>query len=75
MFSLFYSDTCGGVPDIPHSQHTVTDDSLSLGSSVTYECQKGYNMSGNDILFCGHQLPNKQLQWLGDYPHCVLSGK
>ena len=32
-------------------------------------------MSGNDTLFCGHELPNKQLQWLGDYPHCVLSGK
>ena len=75
MLSLFYSETCGGAPDIPHSQRTGTDDSLALGTSVTYDCQKGYIMSGNYTLFCGHELPTNQLQWLGDYPHCVLPGK
>ena len=62
------------MPDIPHSEHTVTDDSLALGTSVTYECQTGYTMSGNGMLFCEHERTTNQLQWLGDYPRCMLSG-
>ena len=41
---------------------------------MTYECQTGYTMSGNGMLFCGHERATNQLQWLGDYPRCMLSG-
>jgi len=30
-------------------------------------------MSGSDMLFYGYEVSIKQLQWLGDYPRCLLS--
>jgi len=71
MYLLSYSETCGSVPYIRHSLHTVNNDIPTKGTSVKYECQIGSTMNGNDTLFCEHKPPIKRLQWVGDRPHCT----
>ncbi|XP_025068734.1 complement component receptor 1-like protein [Alligator sinensis] len=66
---------CLPPPDIPHGRHsgTFTSDFV-YGSVVTYRCDKGYTLVGEDFIYCTTK-DEKNGEWSGPAPECQKTGK
>ncbi|XP_074078657.1 LOW QUALITY PROTEIN: complement receptor type 2-like [Macrotis lagotis] len=57
---------CQSPPEIPHGQHTSRNVAfLDLGTSVTYTCDHGYSLIGEDTIHC-----TSDGVWKPHVPHC-----
>ncbi|KYO24771.1 hypothetical protein Y1Q_0016592 [Alligator mississippiensis] len=66
---------CLPPPDIPRGRHsgTFTSDFV-YGSVVTYTCDKGYTLIGEDFIYCTTK-DEKNGEWSGPAPECQKTGK
>ncbi|KAJ8682121.1 hypothetical protein QAD02_017913 [Eretmocerus hayati] len=68
LYSLL-SDTRCGHPAVPmNARLSLSDDSLAVGSTATYNCDPGYELFGTNTLTCGNKG-----RWQGELPFCGVN--
>ncbi|KAK1158219.1 hypothetical protein AOXY_G23064 [Acipenser oxyrinchus oxyrinchus] len=62
--------TCSDPGDVDHSRRVMSMNKFSLGSTVQYICNKGYQLSGNSLLTC-YPHDSSGPKWSERLPKCM----
>ena len=60
---------CDNVPDVANGKRSPAEDSVTCGTKVTYTCNEGFAVEGDNVLEC---VIGGKLQ--GETPACRGSG-
>lgn len=62
--------TCQDPGNVEHSHKVITGSRFTVGSSVQYICNKGYVLSGSNLLTC-YNRDSATPKWNERLPKCV----
>ncbi|MGH0173996.1 UNVERIFIED_CONTAM: hypothetical protein FKN15_066642 [Acipenser sinensis] len=66
----FFVTTCSDPGDVEHSRRVLSMNKFSVGSTVQYICNKGYQLSGNSLLTC-YPHDSSGPKWSERLPKCM----
>eukprot|EP00062_Callorhinchus_milii_P015419 gi/632965621/ref/XP_007898982.1/ PREDICTED: seizure protein 6 homolog [Callorhinchus milii] len=61
---------CSDPGDLDHSRRIISDAKFSIGSTVQYICDKGYALTGSNILTCYNRQSGNP-KWSDRIPKCI----
>uniref|UniRef100_A0A4W3IWL0 Seizure related 6 homolog like n=1 Tax=Callorhinchus milii TaxID=7868 RepID=A0A4W3IWL0_CALMI len=64
-YEVSRNDTCSDLPEIPNGWKTTSHREMVRGTTITYQCDPGYDIVGSDTLTCQWDL-----LWSSEAPFC-----